>query len=174
MKIEQIPIWKIKPAAYNPRLDLKPGDPEFEKLKRSLIEFGFIEPLVWNERSGNLVGGHQRFKVLLHLFKTNQLKGNVTTVDCVVVDYDEKMEKAANVALNKIHGDWDMVKLKDLLVDLDTGDFDLTMTGFDEKELKAMIDWEKSTFTPAGAGSQPSLDEKAKVKCPECGHEFSA
>ena len=64
MKIETIPIEKIKAAPYNPRKDLKPGDPEYEKLKKSLTEFDLVEPLVWNRRSGNLIGGHQRLKIL--------------------------------------------------------------------------------------------------------------
>ena len=65
MNIKTIPTHTINPAPYNPRKDLKPGDPEYEKLKRSIDTFGCVEPLVWNQRSGNLVGGHQRFKILL-------------------------------------------------------------------------------------------------------------
>ncbi len=64
MKIEAIKIEKINPAAYNPRIDLKPGNPQYEKLKKSINTFGYVEPLVWNSRTGNLVGGHQRFKIL--------------------------------------------------------------------------------------------------------------
>ena len=62
--VRTIPISRINPAPYNPRLDLQPGDPDYEKLKRSLDTFGCVEPLVWNQRTGHLVGGHQRFKVL--------------------------------------------------------------------------------------------------------------
>ena len=54
MQVECIPIKRIKPAAYNPRVDLKPGDADYDKLKRSMDEFGFVEPLVWNRRTGNL------------------------------------------------------------------------------------------------------------------------
>jgi ParB-like chromosome segregation protein Spo0J len=64
VNIKEIPLGDINPARYNPRLDLRPGDPDYEKLKRSLEEFDCVEPLVWNERTGNLVGGHQRLKVL--------------------------------------------------------------------------------------------------------------
>lgn len=64
MEIREVPVEKLNPAAYNPRKDLKPGDPEYEKLKRSLDTFGCVEPIVWNERTGNVVGGHQRLKVL--------------------------------------------------------------------------------------------------------------
>ena len=51
-------IQDLTPAAYNPRKDLQPGDPEYEKLKRSLDEFGYVEPVIWNKRTGNVVGGH--------------------------------------------------------------------------------------------------------------------
>ncbi|EAG5065240.1 chromosome partitioning protein ParB, partial [Listeria monocytogenes] len=65
MNIQEIEVSKINPAAYNPRIDLMPGDLEYEKLKKSIEEFGYIDPLIWNERTGNLVGGHQRYKILL-------------------------------------------------------------------------------------------------------------
>ena len=64
MILKTIPLSKINPAAYNPRKDLQPSDPEYIKLKKSITEFDMVEPLVWNEVSGNLVGGHQRLKVL--------------------------------------------------------------------------------------------------------------
>jgi ParB-like chromosome segregation protein Spo0J len=64
LTIRSISISRINPAPYNPRLDLQPGDSEYEKIRRSLDTFGCVEPLVWNERTGHLVGSHQRFKVL--------------------------------------------------------------------------------------------------------------
>ena len=67
MDIRKIPTEKLNPAKYNPRKNLKPGDPEYEKLKRSITEFGYVEPIIWNKRTGNIVGGHQRYKVLLAL-----------------------------------------------------------------------------------------------------------
>ena len=92
MIIEKIPVTKLQPAKYNPRKDLQPGDPEFEKLRRSVEEFGYVEPIIWNKRTGVVIGGHQRLKVLQHL--------GYTEVDCVVLDIDEQKEKALNVALN--------------------------------------------------------------------------
>lgn len=134
MRIERISIERVNPAPYNPRKDLKPGDAEFEHLRRSIEIFDSVEPLVWNQRSGNLVGGHQRLKVL-------KLRGD-TSVEVSVVDLDDSHEKALNIALNKISGEWDTPKLKELLVDLDNGSFDLNLTGFDEGELKDLIDFE--------------------------------
>ena len=60
MNIEKISVEKLLPAKYNPRKDLQPGDPEFEKLKRSITEFGYVEPIIWNKRTGVVIGGHQR------------------------------------------------------------------------------------------------------------------
>jgi len=132
MEMQKISVERLIPATYNPRKDLKPGDPEFEKLKRSVEEFGYVEPIIWNRRTGVVIGGHQRLKVLQHL--------GYTEVDCVVLDIDEQKEKALNVALNKISGEWDMPLLTALLKDLNEGGFDATITGFDVTELSAMFD----------------------------------
>ncbi len=132
MDIRKISVEKLLPADYNPRKDLQPGDPEFEKLKRSVEEFGYVEPIIWNKRTGVVVGGHQRLKVLQHL--------GYTEVDCVVLDIDVQKEKALNVALNKISGDWNMPLLTALLKDLDESGFDATLTGFDVSEMSDMFD----------------------------------
>ena len=107
MEIQKVSIGHLNPAAYNPRKDLKPGDTEYEKLKRSICEFGYVEPVVWNKATGNVVGGHQRLKVMRDLGQTE--------IDCVVVELDEQREKALNLALNKIQGEWDENKLAALM-----------------------------------------------------------
>lgn len=127
MLIEKIQTDRLVPADYNPRKDLKPGDPEYEKLRRSLEEFGYVEPVIWNKTTSHVVGGHQRLKVLLDM--------GVTEVDCVVVEMDAEKEKALNVALNKISGDWDKDKLALLIADLQGADFDVSLTGFDPGEI---------------------------------------
>ena len=81
MDIQKISTDKLIPASYNPRKELKPGDPEYEKLKRSIEEFGYVEPVIWNKRTGVVIGGHQRLRVLKDL--------GFTEVDCVVLDIDE-------------------------------------------------------------------------------------
>ena len=127
MLIEKIQTERLIPADYNPRKNLKPGDPEYEKLKRSLEQFGYVEPVIWNKTTGHVVGGHQRLKVLLDM--------GITEVECVVVEMDAKKEKALNVALNKISGDWDKGKLALLIADLQGADFDVSLTGFDPGEI---------------------------------------
>lgn len=127
MQIEKKKVIDLVPADYNPRKDLKPGDKEYEKLKRSIDEFGYVDPLIWNKRTSRLVGGHQRLKVLKDM--------GIEDVDVVVVDMGEEKEKALNVALNKISGDWDKNKLMLLITDLQGEDFDVSLTGFDPEEL---------------------------------------
>lgn len=127
MIIEKIKVEQLIPADYNPRKDLQPGDSEYEKIKRSLEEFGYVDPAIWNKTTGRVVGGHQRLKVLASMGRTE--------VECVVVELDEEKEKALNVALNKISGDWDKEKLAVLMTDLDAADFDVSLTGFDAAEI---------------------------------------
>ena len=131
MDIRKIPVKELNPAKYNPRKNLKPGDPEYEKLKRSITEFGYVEPIIWNKRTGNIVGGHQRYKVLLEL--------GYKEVDCVVLDIDEQKEKALNVALNKITGEFDIPLLTDLLKDINDSGFDVSLTGFDADEIDILF-----------------------------------
>lgn len=127
MLIETKNVKDLIPAEYNPRKDLKPGDAEYEKLKRSLAQFGYVEPVIWNKTTGRVVGGHQRLKVLMDM--------GMTEVECVVVEMDEEKEKALNVALNKISGEWDTDKLALLITDLQGADFDVSLTGFEPEEI---------------------------------------
>ena len=141
MQIEKRAVADLKAADYNPRKDLKPGDAEYEKLKRSIQEFGYVEPVIWNKRTGVVVGGHQRLKVMKDL--------GYTEVDCVVVDLDEQKEKALNIALNKISGEWDNDLLASLLKDLDGSGYDITFTGFDLAEAQELF----------GSGSMENVQE---------------
>ena len=131
MLIEKKNTADLLPADYNPRKDLKPGDAEYEKLKRSIEQFGYVEPVIWNQTTGRVVGGHQRLKVLMDM--------GMTEVDCVVVAMDEEKEKALNIALNKISGDWDKDKLALLIADLQGTDFDVSLTGFEPAEIDALF-----------------------------------
>lgn len=131
MLIEKKNTADLLPADYNPRKDLKPGDAEYDKLKRSIEQFGYVEPVIWNQTTGRVVGGHQRLKVLMDM--------GMTEVDCVVVAMDEEKEKALNIALNKISGDWDKDKLALLIADLQGADFDVSLTGFEPAEIDALF-----------------------------------
>ena len=130
MEVINITVDKLNPAKYNPRLDLQPEDKEYQDIKRSVVEFGLVEPLVIN-KDMTVIGGHQRLKVLREL--------NFATIPCIIVDLDKQKEKMLNIALNKISGDWDRPKLKDLLLELDSGEWDISLTGFGEQEIESLM-----------------------------------
>ncbi len=131
MLIKKKNVADLLPAEYNPRKDLKPGDAEYEKLKRSITEFGYVEPVIWNQTTGRVVGGHQRLKVLQEM--------GMTEIDCVIIEVSEEKEKALNIALNKISGDWDTNKLALLITDLQGSDLDVSLTGFEPVEIDALF-----------------------------------
>ncbi|WP_421487205.1 site-specific DNA-methyltransferase [Limosilactobacillus fermentum] len=137
MKFIKKKVADLIPADYNPRKDLQPGDPDYEKLKRSMKEFGYVDPIIWNQQTGHVVGGHQRLKIL-------QYEG-IKEAECVVVNLDEEKEKALNIALNKISGDWDKDKLALLMTDLQASDLDILLTGFDEDEISDLLATEDDT-----------------------------
>lgn len=131
MEWKTLPIGQLKPAAYNPRKQLKPGDKEYEKIKNSIKEFGYVEPIIVNYDM-TVIGGHQRLNVLKDL--------GYEDVQCVVVHIeDEHKVKALNIALNKITGAWNETMLADLLVDLQSVDFDLDLTGFEAPEVEQLF-----------------------------------
>lgn len=130
MNIQIIDINKLIPATYNPRKDLNPDDAEYIKIKNSIVKFGFVSPLVIN-KDMTVIGGHQRLKVLKDL--------GITEVECIVVDLDKTNEKALNIALNKIQGDWDEDKLEALLQELKLEEFDMNLTGFDFDEVDEIL-----------------------------------
>lgn len=131
MEWRTIPVGELKPAAYNPRKKLKAGDKEYEKIKNSIQEFGYVEPIIVNYDM-TVIGGHQRLTVLKDL--------GYTEVQCVVVRIeDENKVKALNVALNKITGAWDEQLLADLLVDLKTQDFNTDFAGFEAPEIEQLF-----------------------------------
>ena len=129
-ELKVLPVTVLKPAAYNPRKKLKPGDKEYEKIKNSIEEFGFADPLVVNADM-TIIGGHQRLNVAIAM--------GYTEVPCAVVDIDKTREKALNIALNKITGAWDDSLLADLLKDIENSDFDLGKTGFDPPEIETLF-----------------------------------
>ena len=130
MEIRTLKAADLHPAEYNPRKDLQPKDAEYQKLKRSIEAFGYVEPIIWNETTGNVVGGHQRLKVLLEAGKTD--------IECVVIHVEEKDEKILNVLLNKVKGRWEIGKLADLLKELDDAG-EMELTGFEDWELQSLL-----------------------------------
>lgn len=126
IRVKHLPLSRLKPAAYNPRRELRPGDPIFEQLRASIEALGCVQHLIWNERTGNLVGGHQTYGVLRHL--------GYTSADVSVVALDEPRERALNVALNRCGGGWDRAKLAELVGRLD--DDLVALGGFADGDLE--------------------------------------
>lgn len=132
METKVMRLSEIKPAEYNPRVKLSEKDFEYKALRESITQFGLVVPLIVNERTGNLVGGHQRLSVLL--------EQGVEETEVVVIDVDEAREKAICVAMNKISGQWDYGKLADLLEELrDSADVDTLVTGFSDNEIGDLL-----------------------------------
>lgn len=144
-ELRVLPIDQLRPAGYNPRKELAPTSRAYRKLKASLAGFGLVEPLVWNELTGRVVGGHARLRVLKEL--------GYAEVPVSVVRLDEAREKALNVVLNnqEAQGRYDPAKLAALLDEL--ADLpELTMTGFDRTDLPAL------RLEPAGAAPPADAD----------------
>lgn len=131
MQWQTLGLDALRPAAYNPRKKLKPGDKEYEKIKNSILEFGYVEPIIVNYDM-TVIGGHQRLTVLRDL--------GYTEAQCVVLHIeDENKVKALNIALNKITGAWNEQLLADLLVDLRAVDFNTDLTGFEAPEIEQLF-----------------------------------
>lgn len=146
MEIEKIKITDIKPAEYNPR---QITSEELTKLTNSISTFGLVDPIIINLKNNKIIGGHQRYEVLinqhmlnndfygeLNLIRMGDIGWIFTETDLKVEDEDH--EKALNLALNKISGEWDFEKLGEILDELTVNDFNIELTGFDDIELESM------------------------------------
>lgn len=130
VRYERMKLSDMAPAEYNPRKDLQPGDHEWEKIERSLGAFGMVEPIVFNERSRRIVGGHQRAKILAHRGEEE--------VDVAIVNLSDEDEKILCAKLNRVQGYWDTAKLADLLTEIKEATGSIETTGFDEWELESL------------------------------------
>ena len=151
LEVVVIPVGDIKPAPYNPRRDLRPEDNAYKSIVESLDQFGLVVPLVWNRRTTHLVAGHQRLTVMAAQGRTE--------VPVVVVDLPLAREKALNLALNRIDGEWDRDKLAGLLSELtESPGFDPVVTGFKSSEIDELL---------ASVAGEPEADEATPATEPE-------
>lgn len=126
MEIERINSDSLVCPEYNPR---QISTEEMEKLKNSIKEFGYVDPIIVNRVNNHIVGGNQRYLALIEL--------GYSEVDVVFIEEEDiNREKALNIALNKISGEWDVEKLENIFQDLQFDGFDLSFTGFDNVELQ--------------------------------------
>jgi len=149
MEFEVKRIADMNRAAYNPRVDLRPEDEEYQAIERSLKRHGLVQPIVWNRRTNTVVSGHQRLTVL-------EAQGE-TEVTVSVVDLDDIQEKELNVALNKITGEWDDDKLSVILNELGE---EATDTGFTLSEIDVLRDELKSYFDDVTAPDEEEPTEE--------------
>lgn len=161
-----VKLADMHPAPYNPRFDLQPGDIAYDNLKKSVIQNGLLQPLVYNPVTGNVVGGNQRYKILLDM--------GAKEVVCACMEYQTvEDEMAAAIALNKAQGRWENALLIQLFDKLDRADLDFGAMGFDEDEVEHLysglddleddeiFDW-----------SQEPEKKPPMVTCPCCGKKF--
>lgn len=162
MEFKKLKIADLVPASYNPRKELKPGDAEYEKIKNSITEFGYVEPVIVNSDM-TIIGGHQRVTVLQAL--------GYTEIDCIVIEIDKTKEKALNIALNKITGEWNKELLADLIKDLQDSDFDVATTGFDPPEIEQLFNSvhdkkiKEDDFDVDAELEKPSVAKQSDVWC---------
>ena len=147
MKIEQVDVDSLNPASYNPRsIDAE----EMASLKRSLKQFGFVDPAIIRKKDKMIIGGHQRVAAAKEL--------GFETVPVIIMDVTANDAKLLNVALNKISGDWDDIKLANLLKELKyDSSVDELLTGFSEEELDTLL-WDLG---------QDDLDEELREEDPD-------
>ena len=139
LRMERRRLSDLLPAEYNPRVTLGPEDKEFQDLVTSIRTLGYAEPILINE-DGTIIGGHQRYNALLYL--------GWEEADVVVYPCSKVKEKALNVALNKIDGRWDAVKLVSILEEISLEGVDFTVTGFTQDELDDLkVDLQVETAT---------------------------
>lgn len=162
----EVPLADMKLADYNPRLDLQPGDIAYERLKKSVIRFGLLQPIVWNKRTGNIVGGHQRYKILAQM--------GAESVVCAVVDKSLEDEMAANTAMNKASGRWENTLLKEMFDNMDKASVDFDAIGFDKDEVDHILtQLDQLADDEIFDIDMESEKKEPMVKCPHCGKKFT-
>ena len=169
MEIFKVDINELISPEYNPR---QITDDEMGKLKNSINEFGYIAPIIVNKHNNHIVGGNQRYEALKSL--------GYTDVDVIFVDEpDLNREKALNIALNKISGEWDEVKLHPLLEEISLSEFDIELTGFEEYEIAELsfindIEYDDDFDLNDDDLSEDKEEEveKDEVTCPYCNETF--
>lgn len=150
--VEKIKLIDLELADYNPR---QISDNNIDKLRNSIHSFGFVDPIIINLKNNRIIGGHQRYKVLMEDYDNNKelniyKLGDIGWVfpDEDIIIKSEEDEKALNISLNQnnLMGEWDNEKLKDIFKDLNDVDFDLELTGFDDFEIDFFLDDDYETF----------------------------
>ena len=162
MKVEKININDLIFPKYNPRRELKSEDEEYKKIKNSIKKFGYVDPIIINE-DNTIIGGNQRGNVLKDL--------GYNEIDVIRLNLNKADEKALNVALNKISGEWDKEKLYEVLKGFEENDF--LLTGFDNNEFKELEEEFNQLSNNSGESSGSNENDNSenlytdKIEIPE-------
>lgn len=125
-EMQLVPLEKLVPYVNNARTHLPE---QITKLRSSLREFGFINPVII-DRDYGIIAGHGRVLAAK--------EEGITEVPCVFVDYlTEAQKKAYILADNRFAQDagWDEELLRIEIESLQGADFDVSLTGFEEQEI---------------------------------------
>ena len=189
MEIVKVDINELISPEYNPR---QITDDEMEKLKNSINEFGYVAPIIVNKHNNHIVGGNQRCLALKQL--------GYTMIDVIYInEQDINKEKALNIRLNNLSGEWDTNKLQNILDDLKLQEFDVSLTGFDIEVQKFEFDDNSPIYNVPSSDivdmksedqeetideiyfeipdDEPEYDESIadtveSITCPRCGYEL--
>ncbi len=153
MQTKKFKVSSLRASEYNPR---KISAKELAKLKESIQEFGYVQPVIWNKQTNTIVGGHQRVRAMLDLGMGDE------SIDVVVVDLSPEREQALNVALNRISGEWDKKLLGQLLQDMD--EQMRALSGFDEEEISKLIDAITEKIDPEDDNNVPDVTEQTDIQ----------
>ena len=189
MEIVKVDINELICPEYNPR---QITDDEMGKLKNSINEFGYVAPIIVNKHNNHIVGGNQRYEALKQL--------GYTMIDVIYINQpDINKEKALNIRLNNLSGEWDTNKLQNILDDLKLQEFDVSLTGFDIEVQKFEFDDNPPIYNAPSSDivdmnsedqeetideiyfeipdEEPEYDESIadtveSITCPRCGYEL--
>jgi hypothetical protein len=149
---------RINPAPYNPRVI---GEDAEKRLRKKIKQVGLFGTFIWNEKTGNLVSGHQR---LNQLDKLERYPDKVSDYEIrvTVVSIDEKTEMEMNVFMNNpsTQGEWDIEALGKMSLDFD---FDLKSAGFTETDIDFLFDGD-SRFSEIFEDTKEVKATKEKIK----------
>ena len=166
-KIEKVKLKDVKPYDKNPR---QISEKAARGLKASMERFGYVEPIVWNKTTGNIVGGHQRYSQLM--------KQGVEEASMMVVEMDPEKELAANLTLNnpEIEGEWDepALALLEQLKGADEELYDALNMGDLESSIQGMKP-RQSEESYGDSNREVDIDEMMNdcdTKCPCCNFEW--
>lgn len=158
----------IKPAPYNPRVDLEPDDPEYQQIRASIINHDLMQPIIYNEKTGNAVGGNQRLKILRDI--------GVQEAVCAVVNLPLAIEMEANIALNRLGNMWDQPSLREVMLRLKESGYDTSRTAFSDYEIEKLTQDMNATvasfFQDDEEQGAPKEKKTRTYCCPHCGEVF--